>query len=148
MAERVLAVGLALIALILAGCGGPEAERREAVRRPAPADEAAQAERNALETIKASCAGREPKDSAAAAISLLLDHARRDIEGGTDEDNLAWRKDLAWLAGQLERHRCLTAQVPRIDRALRRLPLPELVLPGGALRARVRLRVRAAVPVI
>jgi hypothetical protein len=119
---------VASIALILAGCGGPGAERREAVR-PAPADEAAQAERNALETIKASCAGREPKDSAAAAISLLLDHSRRDIEGGTDKDNLAWRKDLAWLAGQLERHRCLTAQVPRIDRALRRLPLPELLEP-------------------
>jgi hypothetical protein len=127
--ERVLAAWLALIALILAGCGGPEAERREAVRRPAPADEAAQAERNALETIKASCAGREGDESAAAAISLLIDHARRDIESGSYEDNLAWRRHLAWLANQLERHRCLTPQVPRIDRALRRLPLPELPEP-------------------
>ncbi len=70
-----------------------------------------------------------PRTAPPAAISLLIDHARRDIESGTGEDNLAWRRDLAWLAGQLERHRCLTAQVPRIDRALRRLPLPELVEP-------------------
>ena len=48
---------------------------------------------------------------------------------GDDEDNLAWREDLGWLAGQLERRECLPAQVPRIDRALRLLPLPELIEP-------------------
>jgi hypothetical protein len=120
---------LALVALILAGCDGAETGRREAVQRTTPADEAAQAERNALRTLKAVCTGRARKGHGAPAISLLIDHARRAVESGDDELNLAWREDLGWLAGQLERSRCLTAQVPRIDRALRRLPLPELTPP-------------------
>lgn len=117
-----------MVALGLAGCGGAT-ERQEDGSRPAPADEAAQAERNAFGAVKASCLGQGPGRDAIRAISLLIDHAREDIATGGDEENLAWREDLGWLAGRLEHHRCLTAQVPRIDRALRRLPLPELVEP-------------------
>jgi hypothetical protein len=121
--------GLALIALALVGCGGAAEQGRETARRPAPADEAAQAERNALDSLKAFCTAGGRKRDAVGGIGLLIHHARRDIESGDDEDNLAWREDLGWLAGQLERRECLTAQVPRIDRALRLLPLPELVEP-------------------
>ena len=125
---RAPATLLALLALSVIGCGDSE-DQSEPARRPAPADEAAQAERNAARTLKGFCAGMGHQRDAVAAISLLIDHARRDIERGGDEDNLAWREDLGWVAGQLERSECLTAQVPRIDRALRRLPLPELTPP-------------------
>jgi hypothetical protein len=36
-----------------------------------------------------------------------------------------WRDDIAAIAGFLERRRCLPSWVPRMDRALRRLPLAE-----------------------
>jgi hypothetical protein len=117
------------MALALAGCGGAMEEPRDKVGRPAPADEAAQAERNAIDSLKAFCTGGGRKRDAVAGIGLLIDHARGDIADGDDEDNLAWRADLGWLAGQLERRECLSPQVPRIDRALRRLPLPELIEP-------------------
>ena len=120
---------VALIALAFAGCGGVVEQPRDKVKRPAPADEAAQAERNALDSLKAFCTGRGRKREAVEGIGLLIDHARRDIADGDDEDNLAWREDLGWLATQLERSECLPAQVPRIDRALRLLPLPELIEP-------------------
>ena len=120
---------VALIALAFAGCGGVVEQPRDKVQRPAPADEAAQAERNALDSLKAFCTRGGRKRDAVAGIGLLIDHARRDIASGDDEDNLAWREDLGWLAGQLERSECLPAQVPRIDRALRLLPLPELIEP-------------------
>ena len=125
---RAPAILLALLVLSVIGCGSSE-DQSEPARRPAPVDEAAQAERNAVRNLKAFCAGKGRERDAVAAISLLIDHARRDIERGGDEDNLAWREDLGWFAGQLERSDCLTAQVPRIDRALRRLPLPELAPP-------------------
>ena len=118
-----------LIALAFAGCGGVAEQPHDNVRRTAPADEAAQAERNALESLEAFCTGGGRRRDAVEGIGLLIDHARRVIRSGGDEDNLAWREDLGWLAGQLERSECLTAQVPRIDRALRRLPLPELIEP-------------------
>ena len=118
-----------LFALAFAGCGGAMEEPRDKVRRPAPADEAAQAERNAVQSLKAFCTGGGRKRDAVAGIGLLIDHARRDIESGGEEVNLAWRADLGWLAGRLERSECLPAQVPRIDRALRLLPLPELIEP-------------------
>jgi hypothetical protein len=118
-----------LMALALVGCGGAADQGRETARRTAPADEAAQAERNAVEALKAFCTGGGRKRDAVAGIGLLIDHARRDIESGGDDVNLAWRADLGWLAGRLERSECLPAQVPRIDRALRLLPLPELIEP-------------------
>jgi hypothetical protein len=118
-----------LFALACAGCGGAEEPSRDNARRAAPADEAAQAERNAVESLKAFCTGGGGKRDALAAIGLLIDHARRDMESGGDDVNLAWRADLGWLAGRLERSECLPAQVPRIDRALRLLPLPELIEP-------------------
>ena len=118
---------LALILLVLAGCGGGATE---AARRPAPVDEAAQAERNAGRTLAAFCLDGDGRArDAVRAISLLIRHAREDIAAGTDEDNLAWREELGYIAGRLEHHECLPAQVPRIDRALRRLPLPELYEP-------------------
>lgn len=125
---RAPAIVLVLVALGATGCASA-AEKREPVRGPAPADEAAQAERNAVRALKAFCGGNGRRRDAVAGISLLIEHARRDIGRGGDEDNLAWREGLGWVAGRLERRECLTAQVPRIDRALRRLPLPELIEP-------------------
>jgi hypothetical protein len=96
-------LGLAVLALTLVGCAGPE-DAPDAVKRPKskPADEAAQAERRALRTLRAFCTGtqlalpnevpekvRQP--AAVAAVSLLIDHARRGIRRGDDEDNVAWR---------------------------------------------------------
>lgn len=118
-----------LFAVAFAGCGGAAEQPLDNVRRAAPADEAAQAERNAIQSLKAFCTARGRKRDAVDAIALLIDHARRDIESGGDDVNLAWRADLGWLAGRLERSECLPAQVPRIDRALRLLPLPELIEP-------------------
>jgi hypothetical protein len=125
----------------LVGCAGPE-DAPEAVKRPKskPADETAQAEHRALDALRAYCTGtllalpneapeKVRKADAVRAISLLIDHARRGVQRGDDEDNVAWREDLAWLAGQLERSECLSDQVARVDRALRRLPLPELTPP-------------------
>jgi hypothetical protein len=66
---------------------------------------------------------------AVAAVSLLIDHARRSIRRADAEENLAWREDLGWLAGQLERSECLSDQVARVDRALRLLPLPDVTPP-------------------
>lgn len=120
--------GLALILLVLADCGGAT-EARQPARR-APVDEAAQAERNAGRTLAAFCVDGDGRArDAVRAVSLLIRHAREDIAAGTDEDNLAWREELGYIAGRLERHRCLPAQVPRIDRALRRLPLPAIYEP-------------------
>ena len=134
-------LGLAVLALALVGCADPE-DAPDAVKRPKskPADEAAQAERRALRTLRAFCTGtqlalpnevpekvRQP--AAVAAVSLLIDHARRGIRRGDGEDNVAWREDLGWLAGQLERSECLSDQVARVDRALRLLPLPDVTPP-------------------
>jgi hypothetical protein len=40
-------------------------------------------------------------------------------------EQYGWRADIASIADFLERERCLSSWVPRIDRALRRLPLAE-----------------------
>ena len=134
-------VGLAVLGLALAGCADTEG-RPEAVKRPnsTRADEAAQAERRALRTLRAFCTRTRlalPNEApekvrerdAVAAVSLLIDHARRGIRRGDAEDNVAWREGLGWLAGRLERSECLSDQVARVDRALRRLPLPEVEPP-------------------
>jgi hypothetical protein len=135
------ALGAVVLAFVLIGCSGCEGQP-ETVKpaRTARADETAQAERRALRTLRAFCT-RAPlalpnearkkvrKADAVAAVSLLIDHARRGIRRGDDEDNVAWREYLGWLAGQLERSECLSDQVARMDRALRRLPLPDLTPP-------------------
>jgi hypothetical protein len=134
-------LGLALLGLALFGCADTGGQS-EAVKRPKStrADEAAQAERRALRTLRAFCTGtllalpnqvpeKVRERDAVAAVSLLIDHARRGIRRGDAEDNLAWREGLGWLAGRLERSECLSDQVARVDRALRRLPLPELMPP-------------------
>jgi hypothetical protein len=134
-------VGLAVLGVALVGCADT-AGQSEAVKRPksARADERAQAERRALRTLRAFCTGtrlalpneipaRLRERDAVAAVSLLIDHARRGIHRGVAEDNVAWREDLGWLAGRLERSECLSDQVARVNRALRRLPLPEVQPP-------------------
>lgn len=134
-------VGLAVLGVALVGCADT-AGQSEAVKRPksARADERAQAERRALRTLRAFCTGTRPalpneiparvrERDAVAAVSLLIDHARRGIHRGVAEDNVAWREDLGWLAGRLERSECLSDQVARVNRALRRLPLPEVQPP-------------------
>jgi hypothetical protein len=140
-AVRRLRVGLAVLGLALAGCadteGQPEAVEHAKSTR---ADEAAQAEHRALRTLKAFCTGtllalpnqvpeKVRERDAVAAVSLLIDHARRGIRRGDAEDNVAWREGLGWLAGRLERSECLSGQVARVDRALRRLPLPDVTPP-------------------
>jgi len=81
-------------------------------RRHRPADEAAQAERNAVDTLRSYCVERAPRPGrrdAAHAVTLLLRHARREIRR-TDPDpetNLTWRDNLAWLSGALKRADCL-----------------------------------------
>jgi hypothetical protein len=134
-------VGLAVLCLALDGCTSPEGPS-EAVTPPKStrADEAAQAERRALRTLRAFCTGtrlalpnqvpeKVRERDAVAAVSLLIDHARRGIRRGDAEENVAWREDLGWLAGQLEKSECLSDQVARVDRALRLLPLPEVTAP-------------------
>jgi hypothetical protein len=140
-ALRRLKLGLALLGFALAGCADTEAPS-DAVKRPKakPADETAQAERRALRTLRAFCTGTRlslpntPSGSvrerdAVAAVSLLIDPARRSIRRGDAEENVAWREDLGWLAGQLEKSECLSDQVARVDRALRLLPLPDVTPP-------------------
>ncbi len=134
-------VWLAVLGVALVGCadtGGPsDAVKRTKAR---PADETAQAERRALRALSAYCTGtrlslpnaaseKVRRKDAVAAVSLLIDHARRGIRSGDAEDNVAWREDLGWLAGRLERSECLSDQVARVDRALRRLPLPDVTPP-------------------
>jgi hypothetical protein len=136
-----LRLGLAVLGLAFVGCADTEGQP-EAVKRPksTPADETAQAERRALRTLRAFCTGKRlvlpnqipakvRETDAVAAVSLLIDHARRGIRHGDDEVNIAWREDLGWLAGQLERSECLSDQVARVDRVLRRLPLPDVTPP-------------------
>jgi hypothetical protein len=134
-------LGLALFGLALFGCADTEGPSDAVKRTKATrADETAQAERRALQTLKAFCTGtrlalpnqlpeRVRERDAVAAVSLLIDHARRGIRRGDAEDNLASRGGLGWLAGQLERSKCLSDQVARVDRALRRLPLPDVTPP-------------------
>jgi hypothetical protein len=134
-------VGLAVLGLALVGCADTEGGS-EAVKHPTTtrADEKAQAERQALRTLRAFCTGtrlalpneapeKVGRGDAVEAVSLLIDHARRGIRRGDDEDNVAWREHLGWLSGQLERSECLSDQVARVDRALRRMPLPDVTPP-------------------
>ena len=134
-------LGPALLGLALLGCadteGASDAIKRTKATR---ADETAQAERRGLRTLRAFCTGTRlalpnaapekvrPPD-AVAAVSLLIDHARRGIRHGDAEDNVAWRENLGWLSGRLEKADCLSDQVARVDRALRLLPLPEVEPP-------------------
>jgi hypothetical protein len=134
-------VGLAVLGFALAGCADTEGQSGAVKRaKSTRADEAAQAERRALRTLRAFCTGtrlalpnvapeKVRERDAVAAVSLLIDHARRGIRRGDAEDNVAWREGLGWLAGRLERSECLSDQVARVDRALRLLPLPEVEPP-------------------
>jgi hypothetical protein len=134
-------LGLAVLGLALVGCADTEGQS-DAVKRQKStrADETAQAERRAIRRLRAYCTGtrlslpnvaseKVREKDAVAAVSLLIDHARRGIRSGDDEVNIAWREDLGWLAGQLERSECLSDQVARVDRALRLLPLPDVTPP-------------------
>jgi hypothetical protein len=138
---RIWRVGLVVLGLTLVGCADTEGQS-DAVKHPKStrADEAAQAERRALRTLRAFCTDsplalpnqvpeKVRERDAVAAVSLLIDHARRGIRRGGAEDNVAWREGLGWLAGRLERSECLSDQVARVDRALRRLPLPDVTPP-------------------
>jgi hypothetical protein len=138
-ARTTSALVLALLSLALAGCYDAPAP---APKRKAPVNEARQAERNAVATLTSFCldrpwrvrnrpARRPRRADAVAAIELWIRHAREDIrEWPHDaETNVGWRADLGSIAGDLERLGCLLDQVPRIDRALRRLPLPEVEYP-------------------
>jgi hypothetical protein len=120
-------------AFALGGCWEtePQGAAPEPPAQTRPTSETEQAERGAIRALRSHCTGarwnvpnapvpRARRSDAIHAVTLLLRHARRS----GDEDNLAWREDLAALAGTLERLDCLPGQVPRIDRALRLLPLP------------------------
>jgi hypothetical protein len=140
-ALRLWKLGLAVLGLALSGCADTERLSDPVKRTKAErADEAAQAERRALRTLRAFCTGtrlalpnqvpeKVRRRDAVGAVSLLIDHARRDIRRGDAEDNVAWREYLGWLAGRLEQSECISDQVARIDRALRRLPLPDVARP-------------------
>jgi hypothetical protein len=134
-------VVLTLLALALAGCFDAPAPA-PSPEQPRPVNEARQAERDALATLTSFCldppwrvrnrpARRPRRADAVAAIELWVRHAREDIrEWPHDaEKNVGWRADLGSIAGELERLDCLLDQVPRLDRALRRLPLPEVEYP-------------------
>jgi hypothetical protein len=138
-ARTIPAVILALLSLPLAGCYDAPTP---APKGEAPVNEARQAERNALATLRSFCLDRPRRvrngterrprrTDAVAAIELWIEHAREDIRAWPydAETNLDWRSDLGSIASDLERLGCLLDQVPRIDRALRRLPLPELEYP-------------------
>ncbi len=71
------------------------------------------------------------RSEAVTAVTLLVRHLRTAIgrDGGDPETNVAWRADASALAAELEQLECLPDQVRRIDRTLRRLPLPAIPTP-------------------
>lgn len=108
-------IGLSLaVSLLVAGCGPPGPVDDPAVAR---------AERevaDAVRVVKATCAEAAGRDRPARGT------ARRAVDDlvrlGVRDEN---RELLLALARFLEERRCMTSEVPRIDRALREMPPPE-----------------------
>jgi len=65
--------------------------------------------------------------SAERAVERLLTIVRRRNDAPYEEQH-EWRSSLAGLSSKLEDRDCLPEQVTRIDRFLRRMPLPEPVV--------------------
>lgn len=125
-----IAIGIA-VGAIVAGCADPNGEGQSP--RPKRINERRQARERDTQTLLAYCAtGRARSASAAvpsrrdarAAIDTLLAQVP-EYDGSSYARQYLVRRTLASLASLLERRRCLTDEVPHIDRALRWLSLPD-----------------------
>jgi hypothetical protein len=136
---RMLALALAA-AHAAAGCDSEPTSSAERPPRTSKRDEERQAIRRDVHLITSHCLGRplprlagEPPRAghgsasarqAGVGVSSLLARLGRRADAEFYEQ-YRWRGQIAGMADFLERKGCLARWVPRIDRALRRLPLAE-----------------------
>jgi hypothetical protein len=114
------------VAVLAIGCGVDDPSPRKGARRTTPAEEERQAIRRDIRLISLYCRHVPPTTAreAGAAVGALIKRLRRRAGADVWEQH-DWRLHMAEVAGFLERRACLPRWVPRIDRALRRLPLAE-----------------------
>lgn len=133
-----IAIGIALGAIV-AGCADPNGEGQDP--RPERVNERRQARERDTQTLLAYCGSGSARAASAAVpsrrdargvIGNLLAQVP-EYDGSSYARQYLVRRTLASLASMLERRRCLTDEVPHIDRALRWLSLPDPPEPPLAL---------------